>query len=141
VSCITLSIIKDGEYWSAIFERIDEFGYSVAKATISPNEPSNEKVEKFLLNLNRHRLRFTEPGEIPVKTQKVFVEKKLKYEKNKVIEVPLKNAYGVAKTLLHNQKAENNILKREKENEENRKQEEYKRELKEEKRKEKQKGR
>jgi hypothetical protein len=140
VSRITLSIIKDGEYWSAIFERIDELGYSVAKATISPNEPSNERVEKFLKSLNRYKLQFTEPGEIPVKTQKVFVEKKLKYQKEKMIEVPLKNAYGAAKTLLHNQKAQNNILKREKENEDKRKEEEYKRELKEEKAKQKHKG-
>ena len=139
-SSITLSIIKDGDYWTALFERIDELGYSVSKATISQNEPSNEKVEKFLTNLNRHKLQFTEPGDLPVKTQVVKVEKKLKYNKEKTLEIPLKNAYGTAKELLHKQKAQNNIIKRQKEAEEERKLEDYKRELKQEKRIQKQKG-
>lgn len=137
---ITVSIIKDGDYWTVLFERIDELGYSVAKATISKSEPSNEKIEKFLKGLNRYKLQFTEPGCIPVKTQKVFVEKRLKYEKDKVIEVPLVNAYGTAKILLHNQKAENNAVKRGVENQKTKELEEYKRRVKEEKRKEKQKG-
>ena len=140
MSSITLSIIKDGDYWSALFERIDENGYSVAKATISQNEPSNEKVEKFMKILNRSRLKFTEPTDKPVTTKLVFVEKKLKYEKDRMVEVPLKNAYGNAKTLLHQQKAENNILKRQKEQEDKRKEEEYKFSLKQEKLKQKQKG-
>jgi Protein of unknown function (DUF2992) len=130
-----LSIIKDGDYWTALFERIDASGYSVAKATISQGEPSNEKVEIFLKNLKRNRLQFTDPIDRPVTTQKVFVEKKLKYEKDRIVEVELKNIYGTAKSVLHKQKAENNAVKKEKENAENRKLEDYKMKVKEEKRK------
>ncbi len=132
---ITLSIIKDGDYWCTLFEIVDEVGYFVAKATISQNEPSNEKVEKFLLSLNRYKLQFVKSEEMPVKTQKVFVAKKLKYEKDKFVEVLLKNPYGAAKNLLHQQKKQNNLLKKEIENQKKRELEMHKREVKDEKQK------
>ena len=136
----TLTVVLDGEYWSALFECIDESGYSVAKATISRNEPSIDKIENFLKNLNRFRLQYVTSKNIPVTTKEVVVEKKFKYEKKRVEVVPLKNVLGQAKVMLQNKKYENQELRRQKEREENREKEEYKRMLKDKKRKEKQSG-
>jgi hypothetical protein len=141
VSTITLSIIKIGDYWTALFERITAEGYAVARATISTNEPSNDRVDRFLMNLDHSRLQFTEPIETPATTQRVFVEKKLKYEKDRYEEVELANKHGVAKQLLHAQKSENNAQKREREKREEKEKEAHIFALKQDKRAEKQKGR
>jgi hypothetical protein len=125
-----VTIMWDGRYWMALFERRDELGYSVAKATISVNEPQAYQIEKFLNGLKRSRLQFTVPGEEPVTTQIIKVEKKLKFEKSKTIEVLLKNPFGDAKTLLQKQKNSNKLIRKEKENILKREEEDYKREVK-----------
>jgi hypothetical protein len=141
VSTITLSIIKIGDYWTALFERITAEGYAVARATISTSEPSNDRVDRFLMSLDHSRLQFTEPVEPPATTQTVFVEKKLKYEKDRYEEVELANKHGVAKQLLHTQKRENNEEKRLREKQEEKEREAYIFTLKQDKRTEKSKGR
>lgn len=136
-----ITIMWDGKYWMALFERRDELGYSVAKATISVGEPQGYQVEKFLNSLRRSRLQFTAPGEEPVTTQIIKVEKKLKFEKSKIVEVVLKNPFGDAKMLLQKQKNSNKLIRKEKENIIKREEEDYKREIKVAKKIEKHKGR
>jgi hypothetical protein len=64
-----------------LFERRDQAGYSVAKATISVGEPQGYQVEKFLNGLDRDKLQFTAPGDEPTTTKTVVIEKKQKFEK------------------------------------------------------------
>ncbi len=99
----------------ALFERITAEGYSVAKATINPGEPSGLQVEIFLRNLKYYKLRYTEPGDLPTITKEVVVEKKFKYEKKHIEVVQIKNIHGQAKMLSQEQKSENQKLRREKE--------------------------
>jgi hypothetical protein len=111
---ITISIILDGEYWTALFERREEDGYSVAKATISVKEPNNHDVYMFLKKLNRNRLQFTIPIEEAKTTKIVKVEKRQKFEQ-KFLEIPLKNQFGQAKTILQKQKQTNKSIKKQQE--------------------------
>jgi Protein of unknown function (DUF2992) len=137
----TITIMWDGKYWMALFERRDALGYSVAKATISVGEPQGYQVEKFLNSLDRAKLQFTLPGEEPTTTKTIIIEKKQKFEKTHSIEVALKNPFGDAKTLLQKQKNENKTVRREKENIIKRDQNQYKQEVKLAKKVEKHKGR
>jgi hypothetical protein len=123
---IHTTVLWDGKYWMALFERRDLGGYSVAKATISIKEPDQYQISKFLVNLDRYKLQFTEPGQEPVTTRLVVVEKKLKYETKHLEEVQLKNIHGDAKNLLHKQKLHNRILRKEKENAQNKDQKDIK---------------
>jgi hypothetical protein len=137
----TITVIWDGKYWMALFERRDEFGYSVAKATISVGEPQGYQIEKFLNNLERDKLQYTSPGDEPVTTKSVIIEKKQKFEKTHIVEVTLKNPFGDAKTLLQKQKNNNKIVRKEKENQIKREENQYKQEVKLAKKIEKHKGR
>jgi Protein of unknown function (DUF2992) len=114
-SSISITIMWDGNYWMALFERRDQFGYSAAKATISKGEPQGFQIEQFLNSLDRKKLQFTEPGQEPITTKVVLVEKKLKYEKDRLVEVALKNPFGGVKTLLQKQKNTNKIIRKAKE--------------------------
>jgi Protein of unknown function (DUF2992) len=136
-----VNIIWDGKYWMALFERRDRAGYSVAKATISVGEPQGYQVEKFLNNLDRNKLQFTVPGDEPVTTKTIIVEKKQKFEKTHTIEVELKNPFGEAKNLLQKLKNDNKIIRKQNENEIKREQNKYKQEVKLTKKSEKHKGR
>jgi Protein of unknown function (DUF2992) len=127
---ISVTILWDGKYWMALFERRDEFGYSVAKATISIGEPQGYQVEKFLKNLDRSKLQFTPPGDEPTTTKTVKIEKQQKFEKAHTIEVTLKNPFGDAKNLLHKQKQSNKTDRKTKESEIKKEQEKYKQEVK-----------
>ena len=113
---ITVSIIWDGKYWTALFEKRELAGYCVAKATISVNEPQGYQIEKFLNNLDRSKLQFTPFGAEPITTKLVLVEKKQKFEKAHLEEVQLKNIHGDAKSLLYKQKNQNRINRKENEN-------------------------
>lgn len=137
----TITVMWDGKYWMALFERRDQAGYSVAKATISVGEPQGYQVEKFLNGLDRDKLQFTAPGDEPTTTKTVVIEKKQKFEKTHTIEIMLKNPFGDAKTLLQKQKNNNKIVRKEKENEIKREQNQYKQEVKLAKKIEKHKGR
>jgi Protein of unknown function (DUF2992) len=137
----TITVMWDGKYWMALFERRDNLGYSVAKATISIGEPQGYQIEKFLNGLDRGKLQFTAPGDEPTTTKTVIVEKKQKFEKTHSIEVTLKNPFGDAKILLNKQKNENKIVRREKENTIKREENKYKQDVKLAKKIEKQKGR
>ena len=110
----TITVMWDGKYWMALFERRDNQGYSVAKATISEKEPNEYCVEEFLNRLDRGNLQFTLPGDEPITTKTIIVERKQKFEKTHSVEVKLKNPYRDAKTKLYNQKIENKIARREK---------------------------
>ena len=113
---MTISIIWDGKYWMALFEKRESEGYSVAKATISVGEPQGYQIEKFLRNLDRSKLQFTPFGSEPTTTKLVVVEKKQKFEKTHIVEVQLKNIHGDAKNMLHKQKNLNRIERKETEN-------------------------
>ena len=113
---MTISIIWDGKYWMALFEKRESEGYSVAKATISIGEPQGYQIEKFLRNLDRSKLQFTPFGSEPTTTKLVVVEKKQKFEKTHIVEVRLKNIHGDAKNMLHKQKNLNRIERKETEN-------------------------
>ena len=113
---ITVSILWDGKYWMALFEKREPEGYSVAKATISVGEPQSYQIEKFLRDLNRYKLQYTPFGPEPTTTKLVVVEKKQKFEKTHVVEVQLKNIHGDAKNMLHKQKNLNRIERKESEN-------------------------
>ena len=126
----TITVMWDGKFWMALFERRDEVGYSVAKATISVGEPQGYQVEKFLNNLDRNKLQFTIPGGEPTITKIVVVEKKQKFEKTHEVEVMLKNPFGDAKMLLQKQKNTNKIIRKEKENNLKRDENQYKQEVK-----------
>lgn len=113
---MTVSILWDGKYWMALFEKRESEGYSVAKATISVGEPQSYQIEKFLRNLNRSKLQFTPWGSEPTTTKLVVIEKKQKFEKTHTVEVQLKNPHGDAKSLLHKQKNLNRIERKENQN-------------------------
>ena len=113
---MTISILWDGKYWMALFEKRESEGYSVAKATISVGEPQGYQIEKFLRNLDRSKLQFTPFGSEPTTTKLVVVEKKQKFEKTHIVEVQLKNIHGDAKNMLHKQKNLNRIERKETEN-------------------------
>lgn len=126
----TITVMWDGKYWMALFERRDDQGYSVAKATISVGEPQGYQVEKFLNSLDRDKLQFTVPGDEPTTTKIVIVEKKQKFEKTHAIEVTLKNPFGDAKNLLQKQRNDNKAIRREKENTIKREENQYKQDVK-----------
>jgi hypothetical protein len=126
---MTITVMWDGKYWMALFERRDIDGYAVAKATISVGEPQGYQVEKFLNNLDRNKLQFTIPGLEPTTTKMVVVEKKQKFEKTHTVEVQLKNIHGDAKTLLNKQKNLNREVRTERENAESREQERIKQQV------------
>ncbi len=113
---ITVSILWDGKYWMALFEKRESEGYAVAKATISVGEPQGYQIEKFLRDLDRSKLQFTPFGPEPTTTKLVVIEKKQKFEKTHVVEVQLKNIHGDAKSMLHKQKNLNRIERKEIEN-------------------------
>ncbi len=138
---MTVTVMWDGKYWMALFERRDIDGYSVAKATISVGEPDGYRVEKFLRSLDRAKLQFTIPTEQAKITKEVVVEKKQKFEKTHIIEVQLSNIHGQAKNLLQKQKNENKQQRKEREFKEQREQNQYKQEVKIAKKIEKHKGR
>lgn len=117
---MTVTVMWDGKYWMTLFEKRDSDGYAVAKATISIGEPQGYQIEKFLNTLDRSKLQFTVPGSEPTTTKLVVIEKKQKFEKTHIVEVQLKNIHGDAKTLLNKQKNLNKIVRKEKENAENR---------------------
>ena len=123
---ITLTILWDGKYWMALFEKRESGGYAVAKATISVGEPQGYQIEKFLNNLDRTKLQFTPFGPEPTTTKLVVVEKKQKFEKTHVVEVQLKNMHGDAKNMLHIQKNLNRIERREGDNAKEREEQEKK---------------
>lgn len=138
---MTITVMWDGKYWMALFERRDVDGYSVAKATISVGEPQGYQVEKFLNSLDRNKLQFTTPTEQAKITKEVVIEKKQKFEKTHTIEVQLKNIHGQAKTMLQKQKNVNKQERRAKGLQEQREQNQYKQEVKLAKKIEKHKGR
>jgi Protein of unknown function (DUF2992) len=138
---MTITIMWDGKYWMALFERRDIDGYSVAKATISVGEPQGYQIEKFLNSLDRNKLQFTLPTEQDSVTKSVVIEKKQKFEKTHTVEVQLKNIHGQAKIMLLKQKNENKLERRTKEFAEQRAQYQYKQDLKLAKKIEKHKGR
>lgn len=104
---ISITVVWDGKYWMALFEKRVSEGYSVAKATISVGEPQGHQIEKFLRDLDRSKLQFTPFGPEPTTTKLVLVEKKQKFERTHIEEVQLKNIYGNAKNMLHKQKNQN----------------------------------
>lgn len=126
----TITIMWDCKYWMAPFERRDELGYSVAKATISVGEPQGYQIEKFINNLDRDKLQFTAPGDEPTITKTIIIEKKQKFEKTQVVEVMLKNPFGDVKMLLQNQKNQNKIVSKDKESAIKREENQYKQEVK-----------
>jgi Protein of unknown function (DUF2992) len=138
---MTITVMWDGKFWMALFERRDIEGYSVAKATISVGEPQGYQVEKFLNNLDRDKLQFTTPTDQAKITKEVVIEKKQKFEKTHTIEVQLKNIHGQAKTMLQQQKNQNKIIRKEKEFAIKREENQYKQEVKLAKKIEKHKGR
>jgi Protein of unknown function (DUF2992) len=137
----TITIMFDGKWWMALFERRDITGYSVAKATISLGEPQGYQIENFLRKLDRSKLQFTAPTDEPILTRQVVVEKKQKFEKTHIAEVPLKNIHGTAKMLLQDLKHQNKIERKQKESAEQKQLEQYKFEVKQDKKLNKQKGR
>ena len=138
---MTITVMWDGKFWMALFERRDIDGYSVAKATISVGEPQADKIEKFINNLDRSKLQFTVPTDQTKITKEIVIEKKQKFEKTHTIEVQLKNIHGQAKTMLQQQKNQNKIVREEKEFAVRREENQYKQEIKIAKKIEKHKGR
>ena len=68
---MTVTVLWDGNYWMALFEKREFEGYSVAKATISVNEPQGYHIEKFLKHLDRAKLQFTPFGPEPTTAKAV----------------------------------------------------------------------
>jgi hypothetical protein len=105
----TITVMYDGKFWIALFERSDIEGYSVAKLIIGSSEPGQGEIDEFLKNLKPEDLQFTKPSQVTEKPIKLSWKKQQKIAKKNIDTTKMKYVYTKADALLKTQRDENKI--------------------------------
>jgi len=104
ISESTTTILFDEPFWIALFERIENGKYSVAKVIIGTSEPEGVEIAYFFENLNYDKLEFTKPiNEDKIKKQKISFKKQKKIVKKATTKSQVKYVFSKAQTLLKEQ--------------------------------------
>ena len=134
---VTVSVFHDGQFFVALFERYDDNGYAVCRATF-PMEPSNPQLLAFI-HANYDRLPFSQPNS-DVKREKGISKnpKRRQREAAKASQQPTLSTK--AQQALSQQHEELKVASKKRRSEKRRETEQRKYELKCEKKKEKKRG-
>ena len=117
----SITVLFDSPFWIALFERIEDDKYSVAKAVIGASEPTTVEIDNFLNSLDTDRLQYTAPVETSKATkERICFKKQQKLIKKTISDSNVKHVYSKSQALLKeqfeaNKKERKTVLKLQKE--------------------------
>jgi hypothetical protein len=105
-----ITILFDPPFWVALFEKIENDKYSVAKAIIGASEPTEVEIANFLNNLDLDELQYTMPiATAKAHKEKISFKKRQKLTREATSESKVKHVYSKSQALLKEQFEANKI--------------------------------
>lgn len=111
----TITVMFDPPFWIALFEKIEDGKYSVAKEVIGASEPSNTELRIFFDRLKSYKMHYSKPVENDdSNSQKTgFNFKRMQREiKKTAIETDTKHTFSKAQAELKKQHELNKLEKK-----------------------------